>query len=375
MWRDLRRMHAEVIKLDDSEHGYREKRQTVSATPRPVGILAPLARAGSLVSMLGFAGMTEQDSDVFVYLGAEIARYGFGEGHPFGLDRHDVFVDELGARGLDKRVSRQSPAVAERADIELFHTPKYIDWVKTSSERGTGVLDHGDTPAFAGVYEAAASVAGTTLKAAHDLMAGRCRRAFIPIAGLHHAARSHAAGFCVFNDCGIAAEALRRDYDLLRVAYVDIDAHHGDGVYYGFEEDPLVLFADIHEDGRFLYPGTGSSDEIGIGEARGTKLNIPLRPGAGDKEFLEVWQQVEEFLEESPAQFFLFQCGADSLAGDPITHLAYSEKAHAHAAARLCEIADRQCDGRVLAMGGGGYDRPNLARAWTAVVESFVDAG
>jgi acetoin utilization protein AcuC len=159
-----------------------------------------------------------------------------------------------------------------------------------------------------------------------------------------------------------------------RVAYVDIDAHHGDGVFYGFESDPDMLFADIHEDGRFLYPGTGAAHETGTGAAQGTKLNLPLAPGASDVEFAEAWQQVEAYLRRTRPEFILLQCGADSLEGDPITHLAYTEEAHASAAAAVCRIADELGHGRVLAMGGGGYNRRNLARAWTRVVEALVAA-
>jgi acetoin utilization protein AcuC len=205
-------------------------------------------------------------------------------------------------------------------------------------------------------------------------MNGACRRAFVPIAGLHHASRGHAAGFCVFNDCAVAAEMLRRRHGLQRIGYVDIDAHHGDGVFYGFEDDPDIHFADIHEDGRYLYPGTGAAEETGTGRAVGTKLNLPLPPGATDAEFHVAWERIEAYLRERRPEFILFQCGADSLEGDPITHLCFTEAAHAHAAARLCALADEFGHGRVLGMGGGGYNRRNLARAWTRVVKSFIDA-
>jgi acetoin utilization protein AcuC len=178
----------------------------------------------------------------------------------------------------------------------------------------------------------------------------------------------------VFNDCGIAAEILRRKYGVRRVGYVDIDAHHGDGVFYSFESDPDFLFADIHEDGRYLYPGTGALGETGKGAAKGTKLNVPMPPGATDEHFMTAWAKVEKYLEKQKPEFILFQCGADSLEGDPITHLRFSENAHAHAATRLSEIANRLAKGRLLAMGGGGYNRRNLARAWTRVVRSMVEA-
>lgn len=311
---------------------------------------------------------------VALVAGEKIARYGFPDGHPFGPDRHDAFMRELKSESLDHAVRQLEPRSASREELETFHTSAYLDLVAERSLSGVGFLDAGDTPAFRGVFEAASNVVGATLTALEAIMAGEVRRAFVPIAGLHHASRGHAAGFCVFNDCGVAAEILRRRFGVQRVAYVDIDAHHGDGVFYSFEDDPDLLFADIHEDGRFLYPGTGAASETGVGAAKGTKLNLPLPPGAGDEEFHRAWQRVETYLGEARPEFFLFQCGADSLEGDPITHLRFSEEAHAHAAARLCALAEKSAGGRVLAMGGGGYNRRNLARAWTRVVRSLLES-
>ncbi len=316
----------------------------------------------------------KQPLPVLVYRGEEIARYGFGDPHPFGTDRHDVFQAELAAEDLGDAIRYEHPRSATVDQLLLFHTPEYIDLVSQKSREGRGFLDVGDTPAVYGIFDAASSVVGTTLAAVDAIMHGDARRAFVPIAGLHHAARNTAAGFCVFNDCGVAAEYLRQYYGLSRIAYVDIDAHHGDGVFYGFEDDPDMLFADIHEDGRYLYPGTGAASETGTGRARGTKLNIPLPPRAGDDEFRRAWTRIEAYLEAAKPEFILFQCGADSLEGDPITHLAFTEQAHADAATALCKIADRYCNGRIVGTGGGGYNRRNLARAWTRVVRSFVEA-
>ncbi len=311
---------------------------------------------------------------VAVVAGEAIARYGFGDGHPFGTDRHAHFLRELTAQGLADAVQPRAPRPATRAELCSFHSAAYVDFVQQRSAHGEGFLDAGDTPAFRGVYDAASAVVGATLVAVECLMSGESRRAFVPIAGLHHAARDRAAGFCVFNDCGVVVEQLRACYGVRRIAYVDIDAHHGDGVFHAFEDDPDLVFADIHQDGRELYPGTGAREETGRGPAVGTKLNLPLPAGAGDLEFLAAWGEVEAFLERHPSEFILFQCGADGLGGDPITHLRYTEAAHAHAALRLCAIAGAQGHGRVLGVGGGGYNRRNLARAWTAVVRTFLQA-
>ncbi len=310
---------------------------------------------------------------VIVICGEELASYGFPDGHPFGPDRHDVFMTELADSPHEAQIVRRPSRQATREEIERFHTAAYVDRVRALSEQGHGYLDAGDTPAYPGVYEAAAHTVGGTLEALTAIMEGDVRRAFIPIGGLHHAARDGAAGFCVFNDCSVAIEVAMELYGLERVAYVDIDAHHGDGVFYGFETDPRALFADIHEDGRFLYPGTGARSETGRGAAEGTKLNIPMKPGADDEAFLVAWAEVEAYVEAAEPQLLLLNGGADSLAGDPITHLQYSENAHGHAAARLREFADRYCEGRILGLGGGGYNRTNLARAWTRVVEGFAD--
>src|SRR5215467_2964030 len=316
---------------------------------------------------------TQMDqSNLGVIVSERLARYGFGDGHPFGPDRHGAFVREFESRGLHRRSQILEPRDASYDELLSFHTAEYLELVKERSVSGQGFLDAGDTPAFRGVYEAAAGVVGATLNAAAAIMDGQCRHAFVPIAGLHHAGRDHAAGFCVFNDCGVAIEVLRRHSGLERIAYVDIDAHHGDGVFYAFEDDAGVVFADLHEDGRYLYPGTGAAGEVGRGAAAGTKLNVPLPPGADDEVFAAVWPRVLAHLEKYEPEFFILQCGADSLEGDPITHLRFSPQVHGRAARDLSELAESLGHGRVLGLGGGGYNRTNLAQAWTAVVENLI---
>ncbi|MDJ0805793.1 MAG: acetoin utilization protein AcuC [Gammaproteobacteria bacterium] len=308
---------------------------------------------------------------VAVYAGGRLGDYNFGASHPFGPARHEAFLDRFRQLGLDRKCHLAPPGMAQREVIESFHTHDYVQRVVDLSKTGTGYLDYGDTPAFPGVFEASARVVGTVLQAVDDLVNGKFRRAFVPIAGLHHARPDSAAGFCVFNDCGVAIQALRQRHAIQRLAYVDIDAHHGDGVFYAFEEDADLIFADMHEDGRFLYPGTGALEETGKGTAIGTKLNIPMPPGANDELFVKCWEQVESFVDKAAPEFILLQAGADSIAGDPITHMAYSSAAHRHAAERLSLLADRHASGRLLALGGGGYNLQNLAEGWCAVVESM----
>lgn len=307
-----------------------------------------------------------------VCIGEELARYHFGEVHPFGPQRYPAFLKEYRGRGLDKRVKQLKPVLANREDIELFHNSDYVEQVVRQSASGEGYLDAGDTPACKGIYEAASWVVGSTLSAVEHVCIGTLQRVMVPIAGLHHARREQAAGFCVFNDCGIAIEVLRARFGIQRIAYVDIDAHHGDGVFYSFENDPDLIFVDFHEDGRFLYPGTGDPSETGKGNAKGTKLNIAMPMGANDEEFKSRWVETESFLLAAKPEIILFQCGADSLKDDPITHMSYSALTHGWVTQRLCSIANQCCNGRIVAMGGGGYNLDNVAQAWCAVVEGFL---
>ena len=311
-------------------------------------------------------------SSTIVYADERLAGYNFGKEHPFGPARFRAFYDEFLARGLNRRCVIGKAVAAERSSIELFHTTAYVERVIEASRIGEGYLDQGDTPAVNGIYEAAVLVVGSVLDGVEKLAKGECLHAFVPIAGLHHASRESAAGFCVFNDCGIAIEALRRRHGIRRVAYVDIDAHHGNGVFYAFEKDAELIFADLHEDGRFLYPGTGAAAETGKGDARGTKLNIPMPPGAGDSDFYAAWERVERHLARAEPEFIIFHCGADSIDGDPITDMAYTPEAHRHAASRLCTLSERTAGGRLLALGGGGYNLNNIAAGWNAVIEALL---
>ena len=319
-------------------------------------------------------GIGLADSKTLVVKDENISSYGFGDDHPFGPDRHGAFHRYLTDSGISSLVHlAASGYIAVRADIERFHTNEYIDRVIAHCQLGKGFLDNGDTPAIQGLYESSLAVVGASLFVTEEIISGRFKRAFVPIAGLHHAKRDSAGGFCVFNDIGVVIETLRKIHGVNRIAYVDIDAHHGDGVYYSYEEDPNLIFVDVHEDGRFLFPGTGFPEEIGIGPAKGTKKNISLKPGDGDVVFQENWSHIQAFLDDSEPEFFILQCGADSLLGDPITNLALSERSHYLAAQSLTVLAEKHAKGRIIALGGGGYNRDNIGRAWAQVVKAFVD--
>lgn len=305
-----------------------------------------------------------------VYAGEALARYGFPGGHPFSTHRFGAFYNEFLKRDLPKRVKVMHPAEGDAELLRSFHTEAYINLVARSSRAGRGLLDRGDTPAFPGCFEAALTVCATALAATDSIMQGDTDTAFVPIAGLHHARRDTAGGFCIFNDAGLVIEKLIQTYSLKRIAYIDIDAHHGDGVYYEFEDNPHLVFADMHQ--QYIYPGTGDADETGSGEAAGTKLNIPMRAGSNDADFDRAWADVLAHIKAHPPEFIILQCGADSIAGDPITQMEYSPVSFFRAGRDLAQVAKDFSNGRLLVLGGGGYNLTNIALGWNNVVEGIL---
>ena len=312
--------------------------------------------------------------DVGVLRGEELLQYSFPGGHPLTARRLEQFWKDLEQDEVfrDGRARFLDPVMASEEDLLLFHTPEYLAFTRKASDIGKGYLDNGDTPAFKGIFEAASYSAGSTLKGLDIVLQGETKHVFNPMGGLHHARRDRAGGFCVFNDSALAIAKSKIEYHLTRILYVDIDVHHGDGVFYEFYDDPAVFIADIHEDGRSLYPGTGFEYETGGGEAKGSKLSLPLQPGAGDEEFKEAFQRVVDFTEKVRPELIVLQAGADGLENDPLAHLKYTPRAHSHAASLLHRLAHRYSNGRILSLGGGGYSIGNVSAAWIAVVRALA---
>jgi acetoin utilization protein AcuC len=310
-----------------------------------------------------------------ISFGSDSLLYSFPADHPMNKSRLTLF-----AQGLEEMANQEpmsssikviQPVAATEEDLLVFHKKDYIEHVKKLSKTGDGDLNFYDTPAFKGVYEASLFPVGSTLAGLRGIMDGRFDHFFNPVGGLHHASEDEARGFCVFNDSTIAICKALTEFKLGSVAYIDIDAHHGDGIYYEFEPDPRVIICDIHEDGNYLYPGTGNERETGKAFGIGTKLNIPLPPGSTDAGFFSAVDRAEEFVRASKPEFIFFQCGADGLSGDPTADLRYTAAAHAYATKRFHHLAHDICKGRILAMGGGGYNAVNVSAAWSAVVREL----
>lgn len=192
--------------------------------------------------------------------------------------------------------------------------------------------------------------------------------------GLHHAHPSRASGFCIFNDPAISIAYLKKKYSLERILYLDIDAHHGDGVMYGFYSDKTVLDIDFHEDGHHLFPGTGFTDEIGAGAASGIKINVPLSPFTGDDAYLKLFKEiVPPAVRNFRPQILLVQCGADSHANDLLAHLQLTTRSYCEVAKIMHDLAHEVADGRLVIFGGGGYNPSNVARAWTLIAATLID--
>lgn len=316
-----------------------------------------------------------------VYFGKELGDYGYEEKPWFLPDRLDAFLAELRARGLDRRATMIPARPADDAEILLFHPPAHLERVRRLCAANVGALDHGPTFARRTVEIAATHVVGAVMDATAKLLSGELARAFVPIAGFHHAHASEARSYCLYNDAAIAVTALLAR-GVAPIGYVDIDVHHGDGVYAAFAAEPRVCIADLHEDGHTLWPHspeapgsepvTGERDATGEGAAIGTKLNVPLPAGATDADFDRAWAEAEAFLEAQRPAFLVFVSGADGLDGDPMAHLRLTTASLAKATSRLRALADRHAGGRLLVLGGGGYEKANLGPAWCAVVEALL---
>ncbi len=259
-----------------------------------------------------------------------------------------------------------SPRSAAEEELRWLHTPEYIAAVRSLSA-GEGAREahrfnfslQGDNPHYPGMYEAAALSSGATLLAAELVADGEVNAAFNISGGLHHASAGHASGFCVFNDPALAVHYfLRRG---MRVAYIDVDAHHGDGVQEAFFGDDRVLTISVHESGRYLFPGTGFVPEQGEGQGRGYSVNLPLFPYTSDYVYLDAFRQiVPPLIRAFAPDVMVTQLGIDSYHSDPLTHLQLTTMGFVEVIREFAALGLPW-----LALGGGGYDLMAVARAWT----------
>lgn len=295
-------------------------------------------------------------------------KYYFGPTHPFKPIREKYTLDLLKELGVfDEKAKYYEPKPASEDDLMLVHTKKYVDFVKKMSERGSGYLDYGDTPATKGIYEGSCSVVGGSLCAADLIMKGKASHAFNPGGGLHHAKESSAAGFCVFNDIAIVTRYLQRKYGLKKIAIIDIDGHHGDGTQKILYHEPVLKISLHRYDGVF-YPGTGSVGEIGEGDGKGYTINIPLPARTPDEAYLFAFNEiVMPQIEGYRPEIIISQFGVDGHYQDPLVGLSLTTKTYEEISSALHKLAHEISNGKYLILGGGGYNPVNVSRCWAVM--------
>ncbi|MFC4556721.1 acetoin utilization protein AcuC [Virgibacillus kekensis] len=301
--------------------------------------------------------------------------YHFHPEHPFNQKRVLLAKELLEEINTLSESDMVEPRLATEEELALFHDRAYIETVKKA---GAGLLnseegiEYGlgteDTPIFSDMHEAASLLVGGTLTAVDEVLQGKSRHALNLGGGLHHGFKRKASGFCIYNDGAVAIKYIREKYNL-KVLYVDTDAHHGDGVQWAFYDDPNVCTLSIHETGRYLFPGTGNVNERGIKEGHGYSFNLPIDAFTEDESFINLYESAfREIAEYFQPDVILTQNGADSHTYDPLTHLCATMKIYERIPSLAHELAHQYCEGRWIALGGGGYDMWRvIPRAWAQI--------
>jgi acetoin utilization protein AcuC len=308
-----------------------------------------------------------------VWYGEDAPWYDHGPQHPLRPARVILTRELIRAYGLvDGRRVVETPARdATDEELQLVHTARYIDATRRAGHGEDGPwwefgFGPGDNPIFRDMHEASARVAGASLVAAEAVLSGRAEHAFNPAGGLHHAMPERASGFCIYDDPALAMTWMLAN-GAERIAYVDVDVHHGDGPQAIFYAEPRILTISLHQTGLTLFPGTGFIPDLGAGEAKGTKVNVPFPPYTGDDDWLRGFEEVVPPLVEAwKPTVLVTQLGCDTHHTDPLAMLGLTTNAYARTAGILHELAHTAAGGRWVATGGGGYQWARVVpRAWT----------
>ena len=321
---------------------------------------------------------------VALVYGDELMKHRLSDEHPLQPIRVKLTMDLIKKTGLIEHCHLLPPRRATIKELELVHSPEYVDLVrKLSDPAQRRRIDPGrieaagfasaDNPISDELHEGASMVAGASLVAAEAIESGAALHAFSPAGGLHHAHRARASGFCTYDDPAIACKWLKdRGH---RVAYIDVDVHHGDGVEGIFYDDPDVLTISLHESGRHLFPGTGFPEDCGVGPGRGAAANLPFEPFTWDEPWLEAFDKVvPALLRRFKPTVLVTQDGCDTHYLDPLAHLAATTRIWPRVGNKFHELAHELCEGRWLALGGGGYAVYEVVpRAWTLFFAEMVE--
>ncbi|WP_328857807.1 acetoin utilization protein AcuC [Williamsia herbipolensis] len=328
-------------------------------------------------------------TDTLVVWTDDFLGYRWSPSHPMNPIRLALTMSLADHLGVLSGVDPLVPEAASHDMLTTVHRAEYIEAVRAAGATASGDVVPGysaavgerifglggaDNPVFPAMHEAASLLVGGTVAAADAIARGVARRAVNIGGGMHHAMPARASGFCVYNDCAIAIHRLlAAGFD--RIAYIDIDAHHGDGVERCFVGDPRVLTVSLHQHPTTLFPGTGYASDVGEGDGAGTTSNVPLPPGTPDRLWLRAFHAiVPSLVADFRPQIIVSQCGVDSHRADPLTDLALTIDGQRAAIHAMRDLADRHCDGRWLAVGGGGYGVVDVVpRIWTHLIAAALD--
>ena len=321
---------------------------------------------------------------VALVYGDALMKHHLSDEHPLQPIRVKLAVELIKSTGLIEYSHLLPPRAATIKELELVHSPAYIELVQRLSDpsrrrhvspRDVDVAGFAsaDNPISDELHEGTSLVVGATLVAAQAVDSGAAAHAFSPSGGLHHAHRERASGFCTYNDAAVACQWLK-DHGH-RVAYVDVDVHHGDGVEEIFQSDPDVLTISLHESGQWLFPGTGFPQDAGVGAGKGFAANLPFVPLTWDEPWLSGFEKVvPQLLRRFKPTVLVTQDGCDTHYLDPLAHLAASTRIWPRIGKAFHELAHELCEGRWLALGGGGYAVYEVVpRAWTLLFAEMVD--
>ncbi|HOB76354.1 MAG TPA: histone deacetylase [Phycisphaerae bacterium] len=297
-----------------------------------------------------------------------------GSHHPERAARLRAIEERFAGSGLAARMSCLEARPASPEEIETVHDAAYVERFRQACAAGLALIDTADCPICPASFEIAQLAVGGTVVAVEAVMAGVVRNAFVACRPPgHHAERNRAMGFCFFNNVAIAAERLRIDHGLKRIAIVDWDVHHGNGTQHHFEADPDVFFCSIHQHPDTLYPGTGYIWEKGHGPGVGTTLNVPLRPGSGDEAFRQAFEeQILPAVANFRPEFILISAGFDAHAADPLANLEVSTEGFRWMTRQTRALAESQCNGRLVSVLEGGYELEALADSVQVHVEELL---
>ncbi len=289
-----------------------------------------------------------------------------GPGFPESPERLDAIIDHLESTGLCNELDVVEPNRKDKSLCKLVHDDEYITRVRQACELGAPIVDTGDNPISKNSYDTALLAVGGITEAVDRVFTGKANNAMALLRPPgHHAEKGMAMGFCLFNNVAIAARYAQQNYEVEKVAIIDFDVHHGNGTQHIFESDPTVMYVSLHQ--YPFYPGSGSADEIGSGDAKGTTINYPLKAGVGDKEFIDIFDNSisDKVLKYNP-DLIIVSAGFDAHMSDPIGGLRVTTEGYHNISKTINKLAGEVCGGKIISSLEGGYNLKALAESVAA---------